>query len=642
MMSDMGICPFTSGPDLAGLPMGQVFYTVDRSTKMEDMYARYWKEVVRVEQNNEKDLSTTLLVAPEFCLENVELFENFSTTLTQPLEALGVEDLLQLVFFHPLWTFRDGGARSGMGSAANYARRSPWPMINILRTSQVRAAQKGIPTGLVYQQNEKTLTNVGTEQLETMLRLRDWSAISDVKVNRRDMEALRVAQDLQQSGTVAEQDQDLIHDSTPAANRRLDDRQVDGGDLLNVVLQALEKRLGLLSNTSGHSQALSGAETSAAMMATDYVLEELDRVATSSPAAVPVATSAPVAVQNPMFALDDDDDDDDEHSFRRFHQREQSGIIIRRHQTNINPISITSHNPDPENKYILSTRMRVARSIEGFRFPSTMSREERRHVQSLVQDAVQTLCDDSKIINTNGNVTKQHKGSYIQLWDMTNDEINDLIQRHILFDHPNEWGISAGFGRDWPDGRGLYMNHIVSSQDDDDTTSGVYHKPDVIVWCNEEDHVRIICMRKGGDIKGVFTEMSKAVDQMEVRLVTHSGRRFSHDERLGYLASCPTNIGTGMRASVHVKLMRLGKLPGFVDMVRRMRLEVRGMRGEMDKRPHTSGIFDISNAERLGKSEVKLINVMIEGVSKLIELEQKLECGEKVNCDDYGYEKLRK
>ena len=62
----------------------------------------------------------------------------------------------------------------------------------------------------------------------------------------------------------------------------------------------------------------------------------------------------------------------------------------------------------------------------------------------------------------------------------------------------------------------------------------------------------------------------------------------------------------------------------------------------MDKRPHTSGIFDISNAERLGKSEVKLINVMIEGVSKLIELEQKLERGEKVNCDDYGYEQLRK
>jgi hypothetical protein len=110
------------------------------------------KEVVRVEQTNEKQLSTTLLICPEFCMDNIEMFESFTNTLTQPLAALGVDELLQLVFFHPLWTFRDGGARFGEGAAANYARRSPWPMINILRTNQVRAAQKGIPTGLVYTQ----------------------------------------------------------------------------------------------------------------------------------------------------------------------------------------------------------------------------------------------------------------------------------------------------------------------------------------------------------------------------------------------------------------------------------------------------------------------------------------------------------
>jgi hypothetical protein len=108
--------------------------------------------VVRVEQTNEKQLSTTLLICPEFCLENIEMFETFTNTLTQPLVALGIEDLLQLVFFHPLWTFRDGGARFGEGASANYARRSPWPMVNLLRTKQVRAAQKGIPTGLVYTQ----------------------------------------------------------------------------------------------------------------------------------------------------------------------------------------------------------------------------------------------------------------------------------------------------------------------------------------------------------------------------------------------------------------------------------------------------------------------------------------------------------
>jgi hypothetical protein len=96
--SDMGICPFSNGANLAGMPLGPVFYTVERATSMEDMYARYWKEVVRVEQQPEKELSTTLLIAPEFNIDNVELFENFGNTLTQPLAALGVEDLLQLVF----------------------------------------------------------------------------------------------------------------------------------------------------------------------------------------------------------------------------------------------------------------------------------------------------------------------------------------------------------------------------------------------------------------------------------------------------------------------------------------------------------------------------------------------------------------
>ena len=252
-----------SAPEVKGhIPMGKVFYTVDRSDNFESVYARYWKEVVRVEQNPEKELSTTLLITPEFCTNNVEAYENFCTTLTQPLEVLGVEDLLQLVFFHPKWTFRDGGERSGTGAAANYARRSPWPMINILRTKQVRAAQKGIPTGLVYKQNEKTLGNIGTKRLETMLRLRDWTDIADEKVNRREMEALRVAQDMQGGGSGGSgggvemssssdgDDNSVAYDNTPAANK-VDRSQIEGGNIINVVVQALEKRLGAGGSGTG-------------------------------------------------------------------------------------------------------------------------------------------------------------------------------------------------------------------------------------------------------------------------------------------------------------------------------------------------------------------------------------------------------
>lgn len=277
--SDMGVCPFTSGANLAGLPMGPVYYTTDRSTTFEDMYARYWEEVVRVESQPESDLSTTLMITPEFCMDNVELFEIFSTTLTQPLSALGVEDIIQLVFFHPHWTFRDGGERGGEGAAANYARRSPWPMINILRTNQVRAAQKGIPTGLVYKQNESTLSGVGIEKLETMLRLRDWSEIADVKVDRRQMEALRVAQDFQESGVVKQEDASFANDATPALNK-VDGKQIEQANLVNVMKQALAKRLGEGEHAGGFSR-LSGPETSAAIMASDFLLAELEKIAES-------------------------------------------------------------------------------------------------------------------------------------------------------------------------------------------------------------------------------------------------------------------------------------------------------------------------------------------------------------------------
>jgi hypothetical protein len=89
-----------------------------------------------------------------------------------------MEREVQLVFFHPKFVFRDGQARSGEEKgAANFARRGPWPMVNILRTPQVRAAQKGIPTGQVYAQNEERLSRVGTGALERMLYNRDWEGL---------------------------------------------------------------------------------------------------------------------------------------------------------------------------------------------------------------------------------------------------------------------------------------------------------------------------------------------------------------------------------------------------------------------------------------------------------------------------------
>ncbi|CAM9355890.1 unnamed protein product [Ascophyllum nodosum] len=183
VITDMGVCPFSVDASRAGLPVGLVRYPVSREATSEAIYRDYWREVdLLISERDERSLSTTLLIAPEFALNNAEAFEIMGQTLTQPLEALRLEDDIQLVFFHPQYSFRDGQDRIGSGGAANYARRSPFPMINILRTTQVRLAQKSIPTGLVYKQNEEVLDKVGASQLQKMLERRDWTGLEGKKV----------------------------------------------------------------------------------------------------------------------------------------------------------------------------------------------------------------------------------------------------------------------------------------------------------------------------------------------------------------------------------------------------------------------------------------------------------------------------
>ena len=291
---------------------------------------------------------------------------------------------------------------------------------------------------------------------------------------------------------------------------------------------------------------------------------------------------------------------------------------LRRHSTIINnPRLVTNREVDPEGKYVLSTRIRVARSLDGIKFPPTMSRSERRKVERLIQDCTSNF--------TGSNLAK---GTYLPVLSMSNDQNLDLIERHILFDNPNEWTIASGLGRDWPDGRALYAN----------VTNLQAETPDFMIWVNEEDHLRIMCLRQGGDIQGVFITLMNGIRELE-RELTKRGWHFAYDPRLGYLTSCPTNVGTSMRASVHVRLTNLGRLPGFFELVERLKLEVRGKYGETDR--HYTGVFDISNCERLGKSEVHLINVMVEGVCKLIELERRLEAGQEIDLSQIlGYDEI--
>ena len=71
---------------------------------------------------------------------------------------------------------------------------------------------------------------------------------------------------------------------------------------------------------------------------------------------------------------------------------------------------------------------------------------------------------------------------------------------------------------------------------------------------NEEDQLRIISMQNGGDVKGVFERLARGISAVGDSVKAECGKVFALDERYGYIHSCPTNLGTGMRASVHVDL----------------------------------------------------------------------------------------
>ncbi|MBH0219555.1 hypothetical protein GH793_15290, partial [Listeria monocytogenes] len=159
---------------------------------------------------------------------------------------------------------------------------------------------------------------------------------------------------------------------------------------------------------------------------------------------------------------------------------------------------------------------------------------------------------------------------------------------------------------------------------------GIWHNDNktFLVWVNEEDHLRVISMQKGGNMKEVFNRFCTGLTKIE-ELFKNKGHSFMWNEHLGYVLTCPSNLGTGLRAGVHVKLPHLSKHKKFEEVLKRLRLQKRGT-GGVDTAA-VGGVFDISNADRLGFSEVELVQMVVDGVKLLIEMEKKLEKGQSID-----------
>merc|ERR1712151_1425947 len=288
-------------------------------------------------------------------------------------------------------------------------------------------------------------------------------------------------------------------------------------------------------------------------------------------------------------------------------------IMIKRHNNpklphpppNLDGSQLLDHTKLIADSYVLSTRVRTGRSISGFPLPPSISADQRKELERIVVGALARLDGSLKgdYYPLAGSTTYAPKPKGI---DKATEE--RLVKDHFLFQEPDEpMLLSWRMERDWPHARGIYHND----------------KKTALVWVNEEDHLRIISMEKGYNIRAVFDRFANLVKAVEAACIG-VGRKLEISEMYGNILSCPSNCGTGLRASMMIKIPNASKQPNFKKWCDERKLQARGS-GGFASAAADDGIRDVSNVDRMGKDEVTLVNEMIQGVADLIEWEKHLE-----------------
>ena len=209
-----------------------------------------------------------------------------------------------------------------------------------------------------------------------------------------------------------------------------------------------------------------------------------------------------------------------------------------------------------QNDVVISTRIRLARNLEEYPFPARLDTKTRVHVNEIVRDAV-----------------PQSEGlHYIEMKTLTQAQIVSLAEKHVI---SPEFASSA-------DGRALLLSD----------------SENISIMLNEEDHIRLQVMMPGLALAQAYEIADRLDDEINEKV------RFAFDERLGYLTQCPTNIGTGMRASVMLHLPALTatrRMGTLASTVSKLGLTIRGAYGEGSA--PMGDLYQLSNQVTLGISE---------------------------------------
>ena len=232
----------------------------------------------------------------------------------------------------------------------------------------------------------------------------------------------------------------------------------------------------------------------------------------------------------------------------------------------------------PDTDLVISSRVRAARNIQGHTFPCLASKEETAAV-------LDKIC---ALTNTGDDLTDF---SYWPIDQLSNLEKQALVEKHL---------ISPFLARESKHGA------LLLRQDEA-----------VSIMINEEDHLRIQAILPGLQLEEAWREAGHYDDLLESRF------SYAFDERFGYLTACPTNIGTGLRASVMLHLPALiitRQINRFLGALSQVGLTVRGLYGEGTE--IVGNLVQVSNQVTLGQTEDEIINNLYSVIRQVIEQEQ--------------------
>jgi protein arginine kinase len=232
----------------------------------------------------------------------------------------------------------------------------------------------------------------------------------------------------------------------------------------------------------------------------------------------------------------------------------------------------------PHHQIVVSSRVRLARNLKNFAFPGWAKKTERLQILECIKPRVEELSEMSDAFSV-----------YSQ--DLSALEKQVLVERHLISREHAAKGV----------GSAVLMNR----------------KQTLSIMVNEEDHLRMQAIRSGLQLKQTFKLIDKVDTELEQKL------DFAFHPQLGYLTACPTNVGTGMRASAMVHLPALvlsEQINQVIQAVNKIGLAVRGLYGEGTEA--LGNLFQVSNQTTLGEKEDDIINRLNKVIEQIIEHEQ--------------------